>query len=72
VPPGRRPAPLRLRVRLVAAAVLVGLVGWFAVELVTQGQRLGLAERMAAGTQSLWPLVVVVGSVVPVGRRGRA
>jgi hypothetical protein len=43
-----------------AAAVLLCLVGWFAVELTQEGQRVGLAERLAAGAQALWPLAVVV------------
>lgn len=49
--------PLRRGPALVAAAVLLGLVGWFAVE--RGGDRVGLAERVAAGAQALWPLVVV-------------
>ncbi|GAA1656968.1 DUF998 domain-containing protein [Actinoplanes couchii] len=44
---------------VLAAAVLLGLVGWFAVSLVT-ATHVGLAERVAAGAQALWPLVVVV------------
>jgi hypothetical protein len=45
---------------LLAGAVLLGLVGWFAAEL--HGERRGLAERAAAGAQALWPLAVVVAS----------
>lgn len=59
---GRRgpgvPAGLRRPVTRVAATVLLGLVGWFAVEL--NGPRTGLAERVAAGAQALWPLAVVL------------
>jgi hypothetical protein len=59
---GRRraglPAGLRRPVARAAAAVLLGLVGWFAVEL--NGPRTGLAERVAAGAQALWPLAVVL------------
>jgi hypothetical membrane protein len=51
-------AGLRRPVARVAAAVLLGLVGWFAVEL--NGPRTGLAERVAAGAQALWPLAVVL------------
>lgn len=51
------PAGLRRLVARVAAAVLLGLVGGFAVEL--NGPRIGLAERVAAGAQALWPLAVV-------------
>jgi hypothetical membrane protein len=42
-----------------ATAVLIGAVAWFGWELHT-GARIGLAERVAAGSQSLWPLVVVI------------
>ena len=31
------------------------------MELSTGGSQLGLAERVAAGTQALWPLAVVLG-----------
>lgn len=40
-----------------AALVLLGLVGWFTVTLTT-GDRTGLAERVAAGAQACWPLIV--------------
>ncbi|MFF3857303.1 DUF998 domain-containing protein [Micromonospora sp. NPDC002575] len=43
------------------AAVAVGLlvpVAWFAVELATGGERIGLAERVAAGAEALCPLLV--------------
>ena len=54
------PVPWALRPAVCAAAatVLLGLVGWFAVAL--DGSRVGLAERVAAGAQALWPLVVVL------------
>jgi hypothetical protein len=50
---------LRPGVAVVAGAALLGLVGWFGITLST-GQRVGLAERVAAGAQALWPLVVVL------------
>jgi hypothetical membrane protein len=53
--PGLRPV-----VAVAAAVVLLGLVGWFGVELFRDGTRVGLAERLAAGAQSVWPLVVVL------------
>ncbi len=51
-----------------AAAVLVGLLVWFGLEL--GGPRFGLSERVLAGAQAVWPLLVVVharrgGSSVP-------
>ena len=66
LPPGRAPAPgapfpLRRPTRLAAAAALTALVCWFGVELVADGARLGLAERLAAGAQAVWPLVTVLG-----------
>ena len=52
------------RVALSAAAVLSGLLVLFVVELqgVTPdgGAATGLTERLVAGAQALWPLVVVV------------
>jgi hypothetical membrane protein len=56
----RRPCPPLLTVpaSVAATAVLLGLVVWFASE-IHGGQR-GLAERAAAGAQSLWPLAVVL------------
>lgn len=58
-----RPRPvagvLRPAVGAGAAALLLGSLGWLLVELSTQGDRVGLAERVAAGAQALWPLVVV-------------
>lgn len=53
--------PLRPRSALLAASTLLGLVSWFAAELSGDGGRVGLAERVAAGAQAVWPLVVVVG-----------
>jgi hypothetical protein len=50
---------LRRSVALAASGMLLGLVGWFVAELVS-GVRIGLAERVAAGAQSMWPLVVVL------------
>lgn len=53
------PAGLRLPVPVAAAAVLLGLLGWFAMAL-SDSDRVGLAERVAAGAQALWPLLVVL------------
>ncbi|TML32634.1 MAG: DUF998 domain-containing protein [Actinobacteria bacterium] len=57
---GAGAAALRPGFALVGAALLVGLALWLAVALFTDPQRLGLAERCAAGAQAVWPLVVVV------------
>jgi hypothetical membrane protein len=50
---------LRPVVSMVAATVLLALVGWFVIELGS-GERVGLAERVAAGAQALWPLAVTI------------
>lgn len=55
----RAPARLRPGVWIGAAAVLLGLLGWFAAELYGGGTRLGLSERVLAGAQALWPLAGV-------------
>jgi hypothetical membrane protein len=40
----------------VATAVLALLLAWFGAELLTDGSRVGLSERVLAGAQALWPL----------------
>jgi hypothetical membrane protein len=59
---GRESAPgtLRRRVALGGAIALSALVGWFFVELVADTGRVGLAERVAAGAQALWPWATVL------------
>ncbi|MDQ2748778.1 MAG: DUF998 domain-containing protein [Actinomycetota bacterium] len=59
------PPVLRRRTGVAVSAVLLALLGWLAVE-IGGGDLLGLSERLLAGAQSLWPLVVVL------GLRGRA
>jgi hypothetical membrane protein len=56
--------PARAAVGLGAAAVLTGLLGWFGAELALDDGRVGLAERVTAGAQALWPLAAVL-----LGRR---
>lgn len=58
----RGPAPARPVVAAGAAAVLLGLLGWFGAELALDDGRVGLAERVTAGAQALWPLVAVLAS----------
>ena len=55
VPVGLRPA-----VSVAAALALLGLLGWFAVELWSGGSAVGLAERTVAGAEATWPLAVVL------------
>ncbi|GAB2933410.1 hypothetical protein GCM10027280_21520 [Micromonospora polyrhachis] len=51
---------LRPAVALAVTGLLLVLVGWFAFELQSRGSWIGLSERIAAGTQACWPLVVVL------------
>ncbi len=64
------PGLLRRAHALAAGVVLLGLVGWFFAELTSDSARVGLAERVAAGAQALWPLAVVA-SVIALARRAR-
>jgi hypothetical protein len=54
------PAWLRPVVCSAAAGVLLGLLVWFGTELIGGGRPVGLAERVLAGAQALWPLAVVL------------
>lgn len=54
------PFPLRPKVSALATLALLGLVGWFALDL--HGGQRGVAERLAAAAEALWPLAVVFGS----------
>ena len=54
------PGGLRPAVSAIAAGALLGLLVWFAAELMTRGTQVGLAERVLTGAQAVWPLAVVV------------
>jgi len=54
------PAALRPAVSAAATGVLLGLLVWFGAELIAGGRQVGLAERVLAGAQALWPLAVVL------------
>ncbi|MEO7194583.1 MAG: DUF998 domain-containing protein [Pseudonocardiaceae bacterium] len=43
-----------------AAAVLLGLLGWFGLEYFAHGPRLGLSERVLAAAQALCPLAAAL------------
>jgi hypothetical protein len=45
---------------LAAASGLLGLLGWFGIEYLGGGTRIGLSERVLTGAQALWPLAAVV------------
>jgi hypothetical membrane protein len=51
------PVGLRPAVAVTATVVLAGLAVWFTLQL-HGGTRVGLAERVLAGAQALWPLFV--------------
>lgn len=59
--PGQTVATLLApKVSATATCTLLLAVAWLYVEQVTSGQRVGLAERVVAGAQALWPLAVVL------------
>jgi hypothetical membrane protein len=55
VPSGLRPA-----VSAIATGASLGLLVWFAAELVRRGGQIGLAERVLTEAQAVWPLAVVL------------
>lgn len=57
----RCPTVLRPAVGITATVLLLAALAWFAVELFGDGSREGLAERVAAGAQAVWPLIVWLG-----------
>ncbi|WP_433318141.1 DUF998 domain-containing protein [Micromonospora sp. CA-269861] len=56
----RHPSARVRGVALAAAAVLLGLVGWFAVEFFSDGAWIGLTERLAAAAEAGVPLAAVL------------
>lgn len=60
VRPEPDPLPLRPAVAIAATGALLAGLGWFFTEFRSEGDRIGLSERVAAGSQALWPLVVVL------------
>lgn len=58
---------LRRRVAIGAGIALAALVVWFGASLSAQ-HLVGVSERVAAGAEALWPLVVVL-SAYAAGRR---
>lgn len=58
-PWGVRPGPA-----VAATVALLGLLGWFALQLGGGGGLLGLTERLAVGGEVLWPLTVAVSAAV--------
>lgn len=54
------PYGLRAAVRAGATVIMLGLLVWFYLELSTGMRQLGLAERVLAGAEAVWPLAVVL------------
>jgi hypothetical membrane protein len=54
------PVALRRTASVTAGLLLLGLVACLLAQMRVQGDQVGLAERVAAGAQALWPLVVVL------------
>jgi hypothetical membrane protein len=52
--------PALARRSFVATAVLALLLAWFGYELFSDGDRVGLSERVLAAAQAIWPLCVAV------------
>lgn len=46
---------------VMGSVVLLGTLAWFAAEIAAGSDRVGVSERVAAGAQALWPLMVVLG-----------
>jgi len=65
------PAGLRAAVSAWAGGVLIGLLGWFGAELAAGGRQVGLAERILAGGQAVWPLALVLACLLSQSRAGR-
>jgi hypothetical membrane protein len=54
------PWGLQAAVRLGATVIMLGLLVWFYLELSTGTRQLGLAERILAGAEAVWPLAVAL------------
>jgi hypothetical protein len=48
---------------------MLALLVWFYLELGTGMRQLGLAERILAGAESVWPLAVVLTCIKSAGLR---
>jgi hypothetical membrane protein len=69
VPGSPSRSPLAPRVGWLATAVLGGLTCWFFGSAVGDSSSVGLVERLAAGSQAVWPFVATVALVVGEGSR---
>ena len=71
--PGRTVAVLlRPRASAAATCTLLLALAWFFDAQFVSGQRVGLAERVAAGAQAVWPLAVALSVGARGSRRSRS
>jgi hypothetical membrane protein len=63
------PWVLRPVVCIAATGVAASLLGWFGIELFSDGSAIGLSERVLAAAQALWPLCVAAASATATARR---
>ncbi len=61
--------PRLRRSSAIAAAVLLVLVGWFATQLITDGELYGLSQRIVLLAQPVWPIVVATAVLGPRDRQ---
>ncbi|MEU8330810.1 DUF998 domain-containing protein [Micromonospora sp. NPDC048839] len=70
-PDGSAPSGPAHWIPLAVTAVLLGLLGWFAVELFTDGALIGLTERSLAAAETAVPLAAVL-TALAAQRRPRS
>jgi hypothetical protein len=68
---GSTPPALRPATSIGVAVALLALVVWFGISEYA-GARVGLAERVAAGAQTMWPLIVALSTRTPAPARAPA
>ncbi|MEU8158507.1 DUF998 domain-containing protein [Micromonospora sp. NPDC048986] len=69
-PTGSTPGATARRAALAGSAVLLGLLGWFAVEFFSDGARIGLTERLLAAAEAVVPLLAVLAALSCRSRSG--
>ncbi|MFF4880426.1 DUF998 domain-containing protein [Micromonospora sp. NPDC000668] len=69
-PDGSAPSGPARWTAFAVAAVLLGLLGWFAVELFADGARIGLTERLVAAAEAAVPLAAVLAALASERRGG--
>ncbi|MET8121252.1 DUF998 domain-containing protein [Micromonospora sp. NPDC005189] len=69
-PDGSAPDGTARWTALAVAAVLLGLLGWFAVEFFADGAWIGLTERLLAAGEAFVPLAAVLAALASARRSG--